>query len=157
MSVTRWAAPLLLAIAVAGCTVTAEPDASASGGPSSPAPGSSGSGSSGSGSSGSGCPWAENRGQEYEPETGWIKLVSTCLDQRAAGSVYRTAAVVERAGQFTDGTAVAVLCIEFGGETYRDSGGYASRIWFKIDNDVSTGYVPHAATGYAAINAEDAC
>lgn len=147
MSVTRWAAPLLLAIAVAGCTVTTEPDASASGGPSSPA----------TGSSGPGCPWAENRGQAYEPETGRIKLVSTCLDKQATGSVYRTAAVVERAGQFTDGTPVAVLCIDFGGESYRDSGGYASKIWFKIDNDGDTGYVPHAATGYADINAEDAC
>jgi hypothetical protein len=152
MSVTRWAAPLLLAIAVAGstagCTVTVEPDASAV--PSSPA-------SSGPGSSGSGCPWAENRGQAYEPETGRIKLVSTCLDKQTGGTVYRTAAVAERAGQFTDGTPVAVLCIDFGGESYRDSGGYASRIWFKIDNDGSTGYVPHAATGYADINAEDAC
>ncbi|GAA0955844.1 hypothetical protein [Virgisporangium aurantiacum] len=152
MSVTRWAAPLLLAIALAGCTVSVEPDASASGGPSSPAPG-----ASGSGSSGAGCPWAENRGQAYEPETGRIKLVSTCLDTQAAGAVYRTAAVAERAGRYTDGTPVAVLCIDFGGESYRDSGGYASKIWFKIDNDGGTGYVPHAATGYADINAEDAC
>jgi len=148
MSVTRWAAPLLLAIAVAGCTVTVEPDASASGGPSA---------SPSAVSSGPGCPWAENRGQAYEPETGRIKLVNTCLDKQTAGTVYRTAAVAERAGQFTDGTPVAVLCIDFGGESYRDSGGYASKIWFKIDDDGGTGYVPHAATGYADINAEDAC
>ena len=155
MSVTRWAAPLLLAVAVAGCTVTVEPDASASGAPSSS--GSPGSGSPGSGSPGSGCPWAENRGQAYEPETGRIKLVSTCLDTQAAGTVYRTAAVAERAGRFTEGTPVAVLCIDLGGESYRDTGGYASRIWFKIDSDDGSGYVPHAATGYADTNAEDAC
>jgi hypothetical protein len=154
MSMTRWAASLLLAIAVAGCTVTGEPDASgASGGPSAGPS----TGSSGPGSSGPGCPWAENRGQAYEPETGRIKLVSICLDKRTAGYVYRTAAVAERAGRFTDGTAVAVLCIDFGGESYRDSGGYTSKIWFKIDDGDGTGYVPHAATGYADTNAEDPC
>ena len=160
MSVKRWA-PLLLTVvatvAVAGCTVTVEPDAQASGGPS---------GSSGSspGPSGPGCPWTEASGQEYEPETGRVKLVSTCLDPQTAatgGDVYRTAAATERADRFTDGTQVAVLCVDLAGETYRDRGGHASTVWFKVDGTFATGdgqgYVPHAATGYAATAGEDAC
>jgi hypothetical protein len=155
MSVKRWA-PLLMTVALAGCTVTVEPAAEASGGPSA---------STSAGSSGPGCPWSASRGQAYEPETGRIKLVSTCLDRQnvhgTGGYVYRTAAAADRADQYTDGTQVAVLCVDPAGESYRDSAGHASKVWFKIDGTFATGdgqgFVPHAAVGYADPTTEDPC
>lgn len=150
MSVKRWA-PVLMLVTLTGCTVTTGPEVEA-GVSASP---------SVSGSGVAGCPFTEARGQEYEPETGRIKLVNGCLNTPAAGAVFRTAATAQRADGFTEGVPVAVLCIDFNGESYRDVAGYASKIWFKIDGEFTAGdgqgYVPHAATGYAAINAEDAC
>jgi hypothetical protein len=146
---------------LAGCTVTVEPGAEASGGPS----GSSRPSGSAAGSSGPACPWSEARGQEYEPETGRVKLVGTCLDPRPAdgtgGHVYRTASTAERVDRWADGTQVAVLCVERAGQSYRDSGGHASTVWFKVDGTFAAGdgqgFVPHAAAGYAAADTEDPC
>jgi hypothetical protein len=140
---------------VSGCTVDGSPAA----GPSGAASGSA------SGSGGPPCPGSESRGQEFEPETGRIKLARTCLAagdvHDAGGFVYRTAAATDRLDRYTDGTTVAVLCVEFSGERYLDSGGHPSTVWFRVDGQFaggdSQGWVPHAAIGYARTNIEDPC
>jgi hypothetical protein len=63
--------------------------------------------------------------------------------------------------RYTDATTVAVLCVEFAGERYLDSGGHVSTVWFRVDGQFAggdgQGWVPHAATGYAATGVEDPC
>lgn len=157
MSVLRWfALALVVVTAAGGCTVEGVPTAGPSGGASGSA-------------SGSGfappCPWSELRGQDLEPETGRAKLVRVCLaaaDRHDTGGyVYRTAATTDRADRYTEGTSVAVLCVERNGQSYRDSGGHTSTVWFRIDGEFASGdaqgWVPHAATGYAGATAKESC
>lgn len=152
MSVRWWFVLALVAVtAVAGCTVEGSPSADPSAAPS----------GSASGSAGPQCPWSEARGQEYEPETGRIKLIRTCLAAGDGGFVYRTASTTQQFDRYTEGTTVAVLCVESAGERYLDSGGHPSTVWFRVDGEFAggdnQGWVPHAATGYAETNAEDPC
>lgn len=142
--------------AAGGCTVEGVPTADPSGGASSSAIGS---------ALGPPCPWSELRGQDYEPETGRIKLVRACLTatdlHESGGYVYRAPAATDRADKYTEGTSVAVVCFERNGASYRDSGGTTSTTWFRVDGEFasgdSQGWVPHAATGYASTAAEDPC
>jgi hypothetical protein len=145
-------------VAATGCTVERTPDAGPSRAP-----------SSGTGSVRP-CPWSEERGQEYEAETGRIRLVVTCLadphvtadgrgwlysgpDQSRGAGLYR----------YTDGTTVAVVCVERAGGRFTDSANHASSVWFQVLGSFAdggsdgTGWVPHAATGYASTTGQDVC
>jgi hypothetical protein len=157
MSVLRLFALALVVVTVAGgCTVEGVPDAGPSGGAS---------GSASGPGLGPPCPWSELRGQDYEAETGRVKLVRACLAtadlHEAGGYVYRAPATADRADRYTEGTAVAVVCVERNGASYRDSGGHTSTVWFRVDGEFATGeaqgWVPHAATGYASATAEAPC
>jgi hypothetical protein len=153
----RWFASALVVVAAAGgCTVEGPPTAGPSGGASS---------SANASGLGPPCPWSELRGQNYEPETGRIKLVRACLAvddlQDGGGYIYRSPRTADRADKYTEGTQVAVICVERNGESYRDSGGHTSTTWLRVDGEFASGeaqaWVPHAATGYASITAEDPC
>jgi hypothetical protein len=114
------------------------------------------------------CPWSEDRGQEYEPETGRIRLVVACLGDphRTAdggGRVYGGPGQSQAAGGrgYADGLTAAVLCVEPSGDRFADSAGHASTVWFKVnatfaDGD-GDGWVPHAATGYARAAGQEVC
>jgi hypothetical protein len=139
------------------------------------------------------CPWSEERGQEYEAETGRIRLIVACLGDAhlagaGAGFVYSGPDATAGGGdlRFTDGTAVAVLCVQARGGRFADSAGHTSTVWFQVDGtfaggsvasasasagpgtasasagpgtvgDDATGWVPHAATGYASTAGQDTC
>jgi hypothetical protein len=157
MSALRWFAMALVVVTtVGGCTVDGVPETGPSGAASAPASGPGG---------GPPCPWSELRGQDYEPENGRVKLVHTCLAARdvhgSGGFLYRTPATANQADRYTDGVAVAVVCVEANGERYLDNGGHSSVVWFRVDGEFAggeaQGWVPHAATGYAATTSKDPC
>jgi hypothetical protein len=147
-------------LATAACTIDREPDAASSPAASAPAGASS--------ASARACPWSEDRSQEYEPETGRIRLVVACLGdaQRAgagSGFVYSGPGADGRDLRFTDGTTAAVLCVDSSGDRFADSAGHASTVWFQVEGTFSgaatdaTGWVPHAVTGYARVAGQDPC
>jgi hypothetical protein len=108
------------------------------------------------------CPWSEERGQEYEPETGRIRLVGTCLGD-GGGWAYTGPDQRDGARQhrFTDGATFAVICVEPDGGRFVDSAAHASTVWFHVQGPFTgadgAGWVPHAATGYAEITGQDTC
>src|SRR4051794_16216614 len=107
MTSVRILVVVLALVAVTACTVEQTPEA----GPSQPAT------SGPPASSGRPCPWSEARSQEYEPETGRIKLVVTCLsDQQRTGDsgwVYASPDGCQSAERrYADGTSAAVLCVD---------------------------------------------
>jgi hypothetical protein len=150
--------PAMAALAAtAACTVERTPDAAPSRAPSA------------SGPPVRPCPWSEERGQDYEPETGRIRLTVTGLAEPhvtadGRGWVYSGPDQNRSGGhRYADGTTVAVLCVEAAGGRFADSANDASTVWFRIvgsfadgENDV-TGWVPHAATGYASTYGQDTC
>jgi len=153
-TLARGGVVLVALVATTACTVERTPDA----GPSPPT-------SSSASSSTRPCPWSGERGQEYEPETGRIRLVVTCLGDEdrtgTGGWVYGGPDRSARGGSYGDGTTAAVLCVEPGGGRFTDSAGHSSTVWFKVnatfaDGD-GDGWVPHAATGYARTAGQDAC
>jgi hypothetical protein len=146
-------------VAATACTVERTPDA----GPSPPTPP-----PSASASSGRPCPWSELHGQEYEAETGRIRLVVTCLgdqDRTGDGGGWAHGGPLMVKGgddrSYTDGTTAAVLCVEPMGAGFADSAGHVSKVWFKIHATFAggdaDGWVPHAATGYAAVAGQEIC
>jgi hypothetical protein len=164
---------LVCLLAAAACTVDNAPEAG-----SSPGAGSSVGATSASARP---CPWNEERGQEYEAETGRIRLVVACLgDAHRAGAgggfVYSGPDSGGRDLRFTDGTTVAVLCVDSSGDRFADSAGHTSTVWFQVEGSFAggpgasgasgasdggaadaTGWVPHAATGYARAAGQDPC
>jgi hypothetical protein len=157
MRILAWCGVLLCAL-TAACTVDRTPAAGPSGAPST------------GGATARPCPWSEQNGQEYEPETGRIRLVVTCLPEPHAtaertGWVYSgpTPDQGGRVHRYADGMTVAVLCVEPAGSRFADSAEHASTVWFQVqgsfangEND-GTGWVPHAATGYARTAGQDPC
>jgi hypothetical protein len=112
------------------------------------------------------CPWSEERGQEYEAETGRIRLVTTCLgEQHLEGGGGWAYGGPDQRGvrehRYPDGTAVAVICVEPDGARFADSADHASTVWFQVQGTFTggdgTGWVPHAATGYARATGQDSC
>jgi hypothetical protein len=161
---------LVCLLAVAACTIDRAPDAG-----SSPAASASAGASSASTRA---CPWSEDRGQEYEAETGRVRLVVACLgDAHRAGAgsgfVYSGPGPGGRDLRYTDGTTAAVLCVESSGDRFADGAGHASTVWFQVEGTFAgasgasgasdgatadaTGWVPHAATGYARVAGQDPC
>jgi hypothetical protein len=89
-----------------------------------------------------------------------------CARDRAVGRRERTRErtgwwPANQADRYTDGVAVAVVCVEANGERYLDNGGHSSVVWFRVDGEFAggeaQGWVPHAATGYAATTSKDPC
>jgi hypothetical protein len=159
MRTLRWSGVVVCAlVAVTACTVERTPGA----GSSPPA-------ASAGAPSGRPCPWSEERGQEYEPETGRIRLVVACLGVQhrtgdGGGRVYGGPDGSQGDGdrRYADGTTAAVLCVEPAGGRFADSAGHGSTVWFQVDGAFAdgsdgTGWVPHAATGYASTAGQDAC
>jgi hypothetical protein len=156
MTIVRILVVVLALVAVTACTVERTPEAGRS------QPASSGPAAS----SARPCPWSEARGQEYEPETGRVKLVVTCLsDQQRAGGggwIYGSPDGNQSGERrYADGTSAAVLCVDPAGGRFTDGAGHASTVWFRVNGTFADGdgegWVPHVATGYARAEGQDPC